>query len=72
MKQNNSENKGDLSKFIGVIFLALLWMILVGILFARGGVNLKNIIVAGFSGIIIIYPLWKKYIQPYLDQHKKQ
>lgn len=72
MKQNNSQKSGDSSKIIGVIFLALLWIVLVWVLFARGGVNLKNIIVAAFSGIIIIYPLWKRYLQPLMEARKKK
>lgn len=72
MKQNNSQKSGDSSKIIGVIFLALLWVVLVFLLFDRGGVNLKNFLIAAFSGIIIIYPLWKRYLQPLLETRKKK
>ena len=72
MKQNNSQKSSDSSKIIGVIFLALLWVVLVFLLFDRGGVNLKNLLIAAFSGIIIIYPLWKRYLQPLLETRKKK
>lgn len=71
MKQNNSQKNVDYSKLTGVIFLSLLWIILVWVLFERGGFNLKNLLIAAFSGIIIIYPLWKKYLQP-LKENRKQ
>ena len=72
MKQNNSQKSGDSTKIIGVIFLALLWIVLVWQLFVRGGINLKNLLVAAFSGIIIIYPLWKRYLQPLWESKKKK
>lgn len=71
MKQNNSEKKSESGKIVGVIFLALLWVVLVWVLFERGGINLKNLLVAAFSGIIIIYPLWKRYLQPLLESRRK-
>ncbi len=72
MKQNNSKKSGETSKLVGVIFLALLWIILVFLLFDRGGINLKNLLVAAFSGFIIIYPLWKRYLQPLSQTRKKK
>ncbi|MDE6811645.1 MAG: hypothetical protein K2J15_04770 [Muribaculaceae bacterium] len=65
MKHNNSQNVNRTLRLAGVIFLMLLWVALVLVLFVRGGINLKNILVATFSGFIIIYPLWKKYIRRY-------
>lgn len=41
--------------------LFLLWLGLCYLLIDRGGFNLKNIIVAATSGIVILVPLWKKY-----------
>lgn len=63
--KDNRQQKGKLPmRLAGVIFLILLWVALVMVLFVRGGINLKNILVGLMSGFIIIYPLWKKYIQP--------
>ncbi len=72
MKQNNSQKNVDYSKLIGVIFLLFLWIALVWVLFERGGINLKNLLVAAFSGIIIIYPLWKKFLRPLKEDNSKR
>ncbi len=45
-----------------VAVLALLWVWLcVWLLSSAGGFNLKNILIAAMSGIIIFVPLYKKY-----------
>lgn len=42
--------------------LALLWVWLsIGLLTSADGFNLKNILIAGMSAIIIFVPLYKKY-----------
>lgn len=71
MKRNTPTAGNDYGKFAGLIFLALLWIWLVYMLFSRGGADLKNIIIAAFSGIIIFVPLWKRYIQPMLINRKR-
>lgn len=55
----------------GVTVLTLVWIWLVWLMFSGNGINLKNILLAAFSGIIIFYPLWKKYLQPIIEQRKK-
>lgn len=49
------------SKIIGIAILAIIWVWLVWILFMSGGFNLKNILIAAITGIIIFVPLYKKY-----------
>ncbi len=49
------------SKLIGMTVLALVWLWLVWMLLQAGGINLKNILVAAMTGIIIFVPLYKKY-----------
>ncbi len=50
------------TRIAGVAVLALLWVWLcVGLLTSAGGFNLKNILIAAMSGIIIFVPLYKKY-----------
>lgn len=50
------------AKIAGVALLALLWVWLCsGLLTAPDGMNLKNILIAAMSGIIIFVPLYKKY-----------
>jgi len=48
-------------KVIGIAMLSLLWLWLVWVLLSAGGVNLKNLLVAVMTGIIIFVPLYKKY-----------
>lgn len=48
-------------KILGISVLALLWIWLVWMLFSAGGFNLKNILLAAMTGIIIFVPLYKKY-----------
>lgn len=71
MNQKESQNASLTLRLVGVIFLILLWVALVWVLLSQSGVNLKNILVGAFSGIIIVYPLWRKYIQPLIDARKE-
>lgn len=49
-------------KIAGLVMLAFLWVWLsVGLLTSADGFNLKNILIAAMSGIIIFVPLYKKY-----------
>lgn len=50
-----------ISKFIGIAILALIWVWLVWMLLSAGGINLKNILIAAMTGVIIFVPLYKKY-----------
>ena len=71
MKQNNSQKSIFYSRIFGIVVLAVLWIVLICVLFDRGGFNPKNVLTAIFSGIIIFYPLWKKYLQPIFYDRKK-
>ena len=52
------------ARIAGLAMLALLWVWLsVGLLTSANGFNLKNILIAAMSGIIIFVPLYKKYIR---------
>lgn len=70
MKTNEPQNINPTARFLGIGLLALLWIGLVAYIFKASGFNLKNILLAAFSGFIIFYPLWNKYIQPILDNKK--
>lgn len=72
MKQNNSGNGNVAVRLAGLILLAVLWVWLVSRLVVTSGLNLRTILVAAFSGIIIFYPLWKKYLQPLMEQRRKR
>ncbi len=72
MKHNISPSGNDTGKIAGLILLALIWVWLVYMLFSRGGFDLKNILIAAFSGIIIFVPLWKRYLQPILAKRCKK
>lgn len=51
------------TRITGIAVLALLWVWLsVGLLTSANGFNLKNILIAAMSGIIIFVPLYKKYV----------
>lgn len=50
------------ARIAGVALLVLLWLWLCkGLLTAPDGFNLKNILIAAMSGIVIFVPLYKKY-----------
>ena len=52
------------TRIAGLFVLALLWVWLsVGLLTSADGFNLKNILIATMSGIIIFVPLYKKYFR---------
>ncbi len=52
------------TRIAGLAILALLWVWLsVGLLTSADGFNLKNILIAAMSGIIIFVPLYKKYVR---------
>ncbi len=52
------------ARIAGLAMLALLWVWLsVGLLTSANGFNLKNILIAAMSGIIIFVPLYKKYVK---------
>ena len=72
MKPNNSAPGNDYGKIAGLILLALIWIWLVYLLFSRGGLDLKNILISAVSGIIIFVPLWKRYLQPILANRKRK
>lgn len=71
MNSNNSAPGNETGKIAGLILLSLLWIWLVYYLFSRGGLDLRNILVAVFSGIIIFVPLWKRYIRRIIENRKK-
>lgn len=48
-------------KKLGLVALVLLWLGLLWLMIDLGGFNLKNLLVAIMSGIIVLVPLWKKY-----------
>lgn len=53
------------TRIAGLALLAVLWVWLsVGLLTSADGFNLKNIMIAAMSGIIIFVPLYKKYKGP--------
>ena len=52
------------ARIAGILLLALIWIWLsVGLLTSADGFNLKNILIALMSGIIIFVPLYKKYFR---------
>lgn len=52
------------ARIAGIILLALIWIWLsAGLLTSADGFNLKNILIALMSGIIIFVPLYKKYFR---------
>lgn len=56
------------TRIAGLAILALLWgWLCVGLLTSAEGFNLKNILIAAMSGIIIFVPLYKKYFRG--DKH---
>lgn len=51
-------------RIAGLALLALLWIWLcAGLLTSADGFNLKNILIALMSGIVIFMPLYKKYFK---------
>lgn len=48
---------------IGILVLVVAWIALAAYTLVYAGFNLRNLLVVGFSGIIIFVPLWKKYIK---------
>ncbi len=51
-------------RFAGLALLALVWIWLcAGLLTSADGFNLKNILIALTSGIVIFVPLYKKYFR---------
>lgn len=52
------------ARIAGLALLALLWIwMCAGMLTSADGFNLKNILIAAMSGIIIFVPLYKKYFK---------
>ncbi len=52
------------TRIAGLAVLVLIWVWLcVGLLTSADGFNLKNILIAAMSGIIIFVPLYKKYFR---------
>ncbi len=52
------------TRIAGLAILFILWVWLCfGLLTSADGFNLKNILIAAMSGIIIFVPLYKKYIR---------
>ncbi len=58
-------------RIAGFVLLLLLWIWLSQYLLRAGGFNLHNILVVVMSGIVIVVPLYKKYIRP-ADNEKKR
>lgn len=56
-------NSMKVSKYIGIIILAAIWLWLVIFIFLRAGVTLINIFWVIISGIIVFVPLYKKYFK---------
>ncbi|MDE5774672.1 MAG: hypothetical protein K2H86_09505 [Muribaculaceae bacterium] len=52
-----------ISVIIGILVLLIAWIALAAYTFVNAGFNLHNLLVVGFSGIIIFVPIWKKYIK---------
>lgn len=51
-------------RIAGLALLALLWIWLsAGLLTSPDGFNLKNILIALMSGVVIFVPLYKKYFK---------
>ena len=70
--QNNSSPSNPNGRIAGTVVLALIWVWLVYVLLTRSGLTFYNIFVAAATGIIIFVPLWKRYIQPIIDNRKKK
>lgn len=52
------------TRIAGIALLALVWIWLcAGLLTSADGFNLKNILIALMSGIVIFVPLYKKYFR---------
>lgn len=52
------------TRIAGIALLALVWIWLcAGLLTSADGFNLKNILIALMSGIVIFMPLYKKYFK---------
>lgn len=52
------------ARIAGLALLALLWIwMCAGLLTSADGFNLKNILIAAMSGIIIFVPLYRKYFK---------
>lgn len=52
------------ARIAGLALLALVWLWLcAGLLTSADGFNLKNILIAIMSGIVIFVPLYKKYFR---------
>lgn len=49
------------SKIIGIAILFLVWLWLVWSMLSLSGVNLRNLLLAAMSGIIVFVPLYRKY-----------
>lgn len=52
-----------ITTIIGIIVLLIAWLALAGYTFVYSGFNLRNLMVVGFSGVIIFVPVWKRYIR---------
>lgn len=52
-----------ISHIIGILVLAIAWLALAVYTLLYAGFNLRNLLVIGFSGVIIFVPIWKKYIK---------
>lgn len=48
---------------IGLIILAIAWLVLVAYIFLNTAFSLKTLLIVIMSGIIIFVPLWKKYFR---------
>lgn len=59
-------------RIAGFIFLGLLWIWLSQYLLRFDGINLKNLLLVAMTGIIILVPLYRKYIDPANKDNNKK
>ena len=67
-----SPYKMKATRIAGFIFLGLLWIWLSQYLLRVGGLNLKNILLVAMTGVIILVPLYRKYIDPANKDNKRK
>lgn len=56
----------------GFVLLTVLWIWLSQYLLRAGGFNLKNLLMVAMTGIIILVPLYRKYIMNQANNDKKK
>lgn len=58
-------------RIAGMTLLLIVWIWLCQYLLRYGGFNLKNLLIAGFSGVAIFLPLYRKYFVHAKENEKK-